>query len=151
VADVKYIFSRWGNVIVAQQKGHIRSRGKNSWAIYLYFGRDEGGKPKYRTRTFRGSREEAGTARIRRHGKPRDGAGRPATQLKTGDSQGSGSSNLPPPLDVARERTSGLAAPGWSYANAIRYGVIVAQGHRGVVAGQSDGCVCLDPRLGGNV
>ena len=96
MADVKYIFSRWGNVIVAQQKGHIRSRGKNSWTIYLYFGRDERGKPKYRTRTFRGSQKEAGTARIRRHGKPRDGAGRPVTQLKTGDSQGSGSSNLPP-------------------------------------------------------
>ena len=40
-------------------KGHLRKRGKNSWAIAIYVGRDHRGKPKYKWHTVRGGKRKA--------------------------------------------------------------------------------------------
>lgn len=40
-------------------KGHIRKRGKNSWAIAIYVGRDDRGRPKYKWHTVRGGKRQA--------------------------------------------------------------------------------------------
>ena len=40
-------------------KGHLRKRGKKSWAIILDLGRDENGKRKQKWHSFRGSKKEA--------------------------------------------------------------------------------------------
>jgi integrase len=43
----------------AIMKGHIRRRGKQSWAIAIYLGRDERGKRKYKWHTVKGGRRQA--------------------------------------------------------------------------------------------
>lgn len=40
-------------------RGHIRKRGKHSWTVYIYKGRDESGRRRYDTSTVRGSRDDA--------------------------------------------------------------------------------------------
>jgi integrase len=40
-------------------KGHIRKRGKSSWAVVLYLGRDETGKDRHRWYSVRGTRRDA--------------------------------------------------------------------------------------------
>lgn len=40
-------------------KGYIRKRGKRSYSLQWYVGRDEKGKPQYRTKTVRGTRKQA--------------------------------------------------------------------------------------------
>lgn len=40
-------------------KGHIRKRGKNSWAVAIYVGRNEQGKPRYKWHTVTGGRRQA--------------------------------------------------------------------------------------------
>lgn len=40
-------------------KGHIRKRGKNSWAIAIYIGRNERGKPRYKWHTVKGGKRKA--------------------------------------------------------------------------------------------
>ncbi len=46
-------------------KGHIRKRGKDSWTVYIYQGRDGQGKPRYRTHTVKGTKDDAENERIR--------------------------------------------------------------------------------------
>src|SRR5690606_14302789 len=40
-------------------KGHLRKRGKSSWAIILDLGRDENGKRRQKWHTVRGTRRDA--------------------------------------------------------------------------------------------
>ncbi len=40
-------------------KGHIRQRGKDSWAIVLYLGKDALGKKKHKWHTIHGSKKDA--------------------------------------------------------------------------------------------
>lgn len=40
-------------------RGHIRKRGKDSWAIAIYVGRNEQGKPRYKWHTVKGGRRKA--------------------------------------------------------------------------------------------
>lgn len=40
-------------------KGHIRKRGKSSWALVIFLGRDAGGKQHRRWHAVRGARRDA--------------------------------------------------------------------------------------------
>ena len=40
-------------------KGHIRKRGKSSWAVVIFLGRDAGGKQHRRWHAVRGTRRDA--------------------------------------------------------------------------------------------
>ena len=40
-------------------KGHIRKRGKSSWAVVLYLGRDAAGKERHKWHSVRGTRRDA--------------------------------------------------------------------------------------------
>lgn len=40
-------------------KGHIRKRGRNSWAVAIYVGRNDQGKPRYKWHTVTGGRRKA--------------------------------------------------------------------------------------------
>jgi hypothetical protein len=44
-------------------QGHVRQRGKNSWELRVYIGRDAATKrARYKTRTFKGSKRDADRA-----------------------------------------------------------------------------------------
>src|SRR5262245_11420625 len=45
--------------------GHIRKRGKKSWAIALYLGRDQNGKPRYKWHSVKGGKRKAENERNR--------------------------------------------------------------------------------------
>ncbi|ACX52443.1 integrase family protein [Ammonifex degensii KC4] len=40
-------------------RGHVRRRGKDSWQVIVYLGKDENGKKLYRSQTVRGTRQDA--------------------------------------------------------------------------------------------
>jgi hypothetical protein len=40
-------------------KGHIRKRGKSSWSVVLYLGRDATGRDRHKWHTVRGTRRDA--------------------------------------------------------------------------------------------
>ena len=40
-------------------KGHIRKRGKSSWAVVIFLGRDQSGKQRRKWHTVRGTRRDA--------------------------------------------------------------------------------------------
>ncbi|WP_041458806.1 hypothetical protein [Ammonifex degensii] len=40
-------------------RGHVRRRGKDSWQLIVYLGKDENGKKLYRSQTVRGTRQDA--------------------------------------------------------------------------------------------
>ncbi len=66
-------------------KGHIRKRGKSSWTVYIYRGRDEDGKDRYDTFTIRGSKQDAEDERIRQLGKLAEGSYVEPSRLTVGD------------------------------------------------------------------
>ncbi|WP_240610896.1 Arm DNA-binding domain-containing protein [Ammonifex thiophilus] len=40
-------------------RGHVRRRGKDSWQVIVYLGKDDTGKKVYRSQTVRGTRQDA--------------------------------------------------------------------------------------------
>lgn len=64
-------------------RGHLRKRGKKTWSIAIYLGKDENGKPKYKWHTVEGSKKQAEDERTRLVGQVNSGEYIEPTRMTT--------------------------------------------------------------------